>query len=153
MERLLHVSQYARLRDPQAMANVVASKLVWSNAGYIAQIVESGRKISLRTTLRNAKSGEWDLTDESKHPIEAPEGTTFKHIETSGLGTEFAVVDNHGRVSVYSSLHLPLGRVAPSPMQSEDSKNLGSDLDAVVGLHWLAMYPNEFRVMRDAHRS
>lgn len=86
------------------------------------------------------------LTEASQHPVEAPEGTTFKHIEASGIGTELAVVDSHGRVQVYSSTHSPLGKLSQSALQSEDSKNFGGDLDAVVGLHWLAMHPTEFRV-------
>lgn len=127
-------------------ADTSRSKLLWSNVGYIAQIIDSGRKIALRTTVRNPKTGEWALTDESKHPVEAPEGTKFKHLETSGLGSELAVVDSHGKVLVYSSVHLPLGRLSQIPVQMEDSKSLGSDLDAVVGLHWLAVYPTEFKV-------
>lgn len=96
--------------------------------------------------MRNAKTGDWTLTEESKHPIEASEGTTFKHIEASGIATELAVVDSHGKVHVYSSLHTPLGKLSQVPLQIEDSKSLGGDLDAVVGLHWLAMSPTEFRV-------
>lgn len=128
------------------MADSLSSKLVWSNTGYIAEIVEGGKKIALRTTVRNPKTGEWTLTDESKHAVEAPEGTLFKHIAASGIGTELAVVDDHGKVAVYSSVHMPLGRLTPIPVQPEDSKSLGSDLDAVVGLHWLPMYPTEFKV-------
>lgn len=120
---------------------------MWSSSGYIAQIVDHGRKVDLRTTVRNAKSGEWALTEPSKHPIEAPEGVLFEHISASGLGTELAVVDNHGDVHVHSSLNTPLGRLPRSPAQIENAKTpIVAGLNEVVGLHWLAVWPTEFRV-------
>lgn len=131
---------------PHSLLTVWQSKLVWSNAGYIAQIVEGGRKIALRTTVRNIKTGAWNLTAESKHPIEAPPGAAFKHLETSHLGMELAAVDSHGRVWVYSSAHMPIGKMSQTQQQPEDSKIFGSDMDAVVGMHWLGVYPTEFKV-------
>lgn len=112
--------------------------------------MDSGQRITLRTTVRDVKTGDWKLTDESKHPIEAPQGTAFRHLESSGIGTELAVVDSRGRVHVYSSLHSPMGKLSQSPIIVEDSKNMGGDLDAVVGMHWLAMWPTEFRVSERA---
>lgn len=122
---------------------------MWSTAGYIAQITDDGQKIGLRTTVRNPKTGDWTLTEQSRHPVEAPEGVTFKHIQASSIGTELAAVDSQGKVHVYSSLNSPLGKLSQSHVQPEDNKNLGGDLDAVVGLHWLAVWPTEFRVSHD----
>ena len=129
-------------------SDTFSSKLVWSGAGFVAQIVDQGRKIALRTTLHNAKTGEWTLTAPSKHPIEAPEGVTFEHISASRLGLELAVIDSRGTVRVHSSLNSPLGRLPQSPAQTEDTKSIGTDLNEVVGLHWLALWPTEFRVSR-----
>lgn len=103
--------------------------------------------------MRNPKNGDWTLTEESKHPVEAAEGTIFRHIEASRIGTELAVVDGHGKVQVYSSIHSPLGKLSQAPQQSEETKNLGSDLDVVIGLHWLALWPTEFRVGSRAEMS
>ena len=91
------------------------------------------------------KTGVWSLTEESKYPISVPEGITFEHLQFSGIGIDLAVVDNHGSVHVYTLVGA-LGKMPLAPSNIPPSESPRSDLDAVVGLHWLPVYPTEFKV-------
>ncbi|KAK5168419.1 Mediator of RNA polymerase II transcription subunit 16 [Saxophila tyrrhenica] len=120
------------------------TKLAWSTSGSIAQITDHGRKVEFRCMLRNPKTKEWRLTEPSKTPIVAPEGTIFEHVHFSGVGIDLAVADNHGHVRVYALVG-NLGKMLLSPnnfSQEVDSQGV----DVAVGLHWLPVYPTEFKV-------
>lgn len=95
--------------------------------------------------MRNLKTGIWSLTEESKYPLEAAEGVTFEHLQFSGIGIDLAVVDSRGFVQVYTLIGA-LGKMRAAPISYPTIEGLGSDLDAVVGLHWLPLHPMEFKV-------
>ena len=97
--------------------------------------------------MRDMKTGAWSLTEESKFPIVAPAGTTFEHLQFSGIGIDLAVVDNNGSVHVYTLVGA-LGKMPPAPSNIPPNENPQSDLNAVVGLHWLPVFPTEFKVSR-----
>ena len=85
------------------------------------------------------------MTEESKHPILAPEGAKWEHIQFSGIGIDLAAVDSLGSVYVYTLLGA-LGKMplAPSNINRTDASR--SELDVVVGMHWLPVFPTEFKV-------
>ena len=95
--------------------------------------------------MRNLKTGAWDLTEESKYPVVAPEGVTFEHLQFSGIGIDLAVVDSRGVVQVYTLVGA-LGKMRAASSNVLPGDGSGGDLDAVVGLHWLPLYPMEFKV-------
>ena len=120
-------------------------KLAWSNTGSIAQIREDGEKIGLRTMYRDQKAGLWKLSDESKHPITASLGRNFAHIQCNGIGTDLAAVDDLGGVHLYSIAGAN-GRMQKAHEEASASDDHHHSLGAVVGLHWLPLYPAESRV-------
>lgn len=127
-------------------------KLAWSNTGGVAKISEDGVKISLHSSLHNRKTGTYELSRQSKHSIDAPEGRHFVHIQFSGIGTEIAAIDGHGGLHVYS-IAGAIGRMPPSLLDPATANNEKSDLDMVVGMHWLPLWPMEFKVSLRLHSS
>jgi mediator of RNA polymerase II transcription subunit 16, fungi type len=117
------------------------STLVWSNNGSIAHVSRDGRKISFSALFRDQKTGRWNL-NESNYAVDAPPGKLFVHIQFNGLGLDLAAVDSEGGVHLYSlagsinRLHQAHGEYAAGR----------GDIDQIVGMHWLRLYPNEFGV-------
>lgn len=127
------------------MLIVPGRKLAYSNTGSIAQIVDGGAKITFRAILRNPKTGIWSLLNESKHPLLPPDGSKWEHIKFNNIGIDLAATDSQGRVFVYT-LQGALGRMPLAPENIERTPHVRPDLEAVVGLYWIPMYPTEFRV-------
>lgn len=73
------------------------------------------------------------------------DGTRWEHVQFSNLGIDLAAVDTLGRVTIYT-LTGALGKMHVAPHNIVQSEFPRSDSDAVVGLHWLPVWPNEFRV-------
>jgi mediator of RNA polymerase II transcription subunit 16 len=94
--------------------------------------------------VRESKTGAWTVSKESRHPIQAPEGRRIKHIQFNGVGIDLAVVDSTGHLHI-QTLTGALGKMVPANADlARDSTQ--HELNGVVGLHWLALYPAEFRV-------
>lgn len=123
-------------------------KLAWSSTGSIARISPDGRKISFSVFIQDAKTGAWAPGKESSFPILAPDASRFVHLHFSGIGSELAAVDDVGLVHIYVS-QTGLGRMAPCAMEVNHDRQGRGELDAVVGLHWLPLWPVEFRVGAD----
>ena len=98
--------------------------------------------------LRDQTTGNWRLSDESKHPVLASEGKKFVHIQFNGIGNDVAVVDHLGILHMYTLSHGVLSRMQHVPNGAVQSDGR-SELDAVVGMHWLPIWPTEFRVSLD----
>lgn len=97
--------------------------------------------------VRDKQTAAWCMSDESKYPIEAPSGRHFVHIQFSGIGIDLAAVDNVGTTHMYT-LTGALGRMSETSSDSAREQTPRTELDAIVGMHWLALYPAEFRVGR-----
>lgn len=84
---------------------------------------------------RNQKLGRWELSEQSRYPIEAPSGSHFVHAQFSPAGVDMAAVDNTNYVHLYV-LENTLGKMQPV---SGDIAGDGpsSDGDNVVGIQWL----------------
>lgn len=130
-----------------AVSDGFPRRLAWSNTGSIAQISKDGSKASFRTMIRNQKTGVYKLSDRSKHAVELPEGRHFVHLQFNGLGLELAVIDNHGGIHLCSVAGATgrMQQAAADPTIRDGGRN---DLDAVVAMLWLPLYPSEFRVSR-----
>lgn len=120
-------------------------KVAWAPTGSIAQITDHGKKIVFRALVRNMKTGDWRLTQESRYPIEAPEGTTWKHVCFSGIGIELAAVDSRGQVQIFTLVGA-LGKMRLASSSSALPGDGEGDLSEVVGMHWLPLHPMEFKV-------
>jgi mediator of RNA polymerase II transcription subunit 16 len=120
--------------------------IAWSKWGSIASINSAGTGLELRNLRCHPRDGSWDLSE----PTVTPQLTTnldggpLKHISWSPTGSELAVVDSAGRVTIlqiFSSLNKPtLAR--PCNTDSAD------DLHAVVGSFWLNLAPVQNRMVR-----
>lgn len=120
-------------------------KLAWSNTGSIARIKDAGHKISFHILLTDLKSGLRKLSKESSHPILAPEGKRFVHVQFSNLGHDLVVLDDVG-LAHFFTCSTGLGRMSASPTEFGQDRASRNDLDAVIGLQWLMQWPVEFRV-------
>ncbi|KAK0853842.1 Mediator of RNA polymerase II transcription subunit 16 [Friedmanniomyces endolithicus] len=120
------------------------SMLAWSNAGYMAEISRIGCAFSFRTVIRHQQSGRSTLSKESKHLVPSPDDAHFAHIQFSGSGTELAAADSLGGVHVYTMTGV-LGRLQAAPTRTSLKEGQGTELERVVGLHWLQLWPAEFR--------
>ncbi|TKA79387.1 hypothetical protein B0A55_02827 [Friedmanniomyces simplex] len=108
----LPASLVFRINDMQHTG--CCSMLAWSNAGYVAQISRIGGTITFRTLIRDQKSGNSTLSEESKYHVSPPEDAHFVHVQFSGLGTELAAADSLGGVHVYTMAGV-LGRLQAAP--------------------------------------
>lgn len=95
--------------------------------------------------MRDQKSAKWSLSDTSRDSLQCPNGRRFVHVAFNGVGAEMAATDSQGGIHLYTMVGA-LNRMQPSPGHSVPAQCDGSDLDVVVGLHWLPIYPTEFRV-------
>lgn len=87
-------------------------------------------------------SGIWSLSDASPQPLVAPDGVTLVHLEWSSLGLDLVAFDFFGNAYFYT-LAFALGRMQQHPANLVEEH---SDVGVVVGLHWLPIYPNQFKV-------
>lgn len=120
-------------------------KLAWSNTGSIARISADGSKVLFYTLVRDMKPKLWTISAASKFPIAAPEGRTFVHVQFSGIGIDLAIVDSAGMVHM-RVMAGALGRMLPAERDPSREIQPKNELDAVVGMHWLCLWPAEFTV-------
>jgi mediator of RNA polymerase II transcription subunit 16 len=115
-------------------------KIAWSKNGCVAYITQDGYGVSLRVFCRDAASGRWDLGKDTELDTSVAEDEfPFVHLSWSHLGNELAVMDSAGRIMIFSC-SLVLDRLT---YMRADSIQAETDVDAVVGMHWLAILPYE----------
>lgn len=95
--------------------------------------------------VRDQKTGIWNLSEKSAHPIPAAPGTTWQHIQFSNVGVDLAAVDSRGSVRLFS-LPTALGKMQEAFASDHSIDASVGDLDAIVGIHWLPVSPTEFKV-------
>ncbi|PQE11142.1 RNA polymerase ii mediator complex subunit sin4 protein [Rutstroemia sp. NJR-2017a BVV2] len=123
--------------------------IAWSKWGSIASINSAGTGLELRNLRCHPRDGSWDLSEPTVTPQLATnlDGGPLKHLSWSPTGSELAVVDSAGRVTIlqiFSSLNKPtLAR--PCLTDSAD------DLHAVVGSFWLNLGPVQNRMQSVLH--
>jgi mediator of RNA polymerase II transcription subunit 16 len=113
-------------------------KTAWSKSGCVACITPDNYGVNLRVFSRDTETGKWDLGKEV--PLELPQGREvfqLTHLSWSYLGNDLAVVDEAGRVMIFSCL-MALDRMH---VERAEIAHPESEVDAVVGMHWLAILP------------
>jgi mediator of RNA polymerase II transcription subunit 16 len=99
--------------------------------------------VNLRVFSRESSTEKWDLgadvqLDVPHHNDEFP----LVHLSWSHLGNDLAVVNAAGHVMIFSCA-MVLDRMNFTRTELSQSDN---EIDAVVGMHWLAIYPYEHKV-------
>ncbi|KAF2401203.1 hypothetical protein EJ06DRAFT_581391 [Trichodelitschia bisporula] len=127
-------------RLDELLASGCCQKIAWSGFGCIAAVGESGRSVELYTLIRNQKTGSWNLSKPGtlQWPSEM-EPPHVAHITWSHMGNDLTVVDDSGRMLIYSN-GFALGQMMPVriPTMSEPV----GEMNALVGLHWLPVFPH-----------
>ncbi|KAJ4296833.1 Mediator of RNA polymerase II transcription subunit 16 [Kalmusia sp. IMI 367209] len=121
-------------------ASGCSSRISWSKNGCIAYITPDSLGINLRVFSRDASTGKWDLgTDVQLDLPQTHDEFHFVHLSWSHLGNDLAVVDSAGHVMIFSCA-MVLDRM--NFMKTELAQP-DTEMDAVAGMHWLAIHPYE----------
>jgi hypothetical protein len=113
-------------------------KISWSKSGCVACISPDNYSVNLRVFSRDAETGKWDIGKDV--PLELPQGREvfqLTHLSWSHLGNDLAVIDEAGHVMIFSCL-MALDRMHFERIEIAHPE---SEMDAVVGMHWLAILP------------
>ncbi|KAF2276186.1 uncharacterized protein EI97DRAFT_433591 [Westerdykella ornata] len=122
------------------MVLILSRKIAWSNTGCVASISPDGYAVYLRVFLRDPLTRAWSLGNETQLDFNNETGTfQFVHLSWSRLGNDLVVVDTAGRVFLFTC-QMVLGRMVPTRVETTQSE---SELDVVVGMHWLSIIPYE----------
>ncbi|KAJ5091848.1 Mediator complex subunit Med16 [Penicillium alfredii] len=110
-------------------------KVAWSRLGCIAYISLDGLRVNVRHLQCRPSDGKWVLSEESLlSPVtEAHGGNPLVHLLWNETGSELAVVDCSGRISIYS-ISIALNSITGLRQASFDS---GDDNNQVIGMTWL----------------
>jgi len=114
--------------------------IAWSKWGSIASISANGLTLELRNLRCNPSDGDWGLSEPTLTQAAAMnmEGP-LKHLAWSPTGSELAVIDNLGRVTIlgiFASLNKP-----SSPIIRSCQTDAADDLHRIVGCYWLNQAP------------
>ncbi|KAJ5714011.1 Mediator complex subunit Med16 [Penicillium malachiteum] len=123
-------------------------KIAWSRMGCIAYISPDGLRVSVRNLKCDSSDGKWVLSEETPLPpiTDAHGGHPLVHLSWNETGTEMAVVDYLGRISIYS-LSFSLNSITGVRPVHYDS---GDDSNQIVGMMWLNI-PN--RSLQSFHQA
>jgi hypothetical protein len=117
---------------------ILERTIAWSKWGCIASITPGGASLELRNLRCSARDGSWGLREPTlTPPLGNMEGGPLKHLSWSPTGSELAVIDAAGRVTIltiFSSLNKPTLARHPQTDPTDD-------LHAVVGCYWLNLAP------------
>lgn len=129
MLRLLEASKLIIL-------SLVHRKVAWSRLGGIAYIASDGVRVCVRNLQARSADGKWVLGDEFPiDPVtEAHNGNLLLHVSWNEAGSELAVVDCLGRVSIYQ-VFMALNNITGLRQATYDSSD---DSNQIVGLMWLS---------------
>lgn len=113
--------------------------VAWSNWGCIATISANGVALELRNLRCHPGTGNWGLSEPTVTPAFTAnlDGGPLKHLSWSPTGSELAVIDCAGRVtilSIFSSLNKPT-------LHRPCTGDPVDDLYGVVGCYWLNLAP------------
>lgn len=111
----------------------------WSKWGSVAAIASNGAALELRNLRVNPENGSWALSEPTVTPnfSSAMDGGPLKHLSWSPTGSDLAVIDAAGRITIlaiFSSVNKPSLSRACQPDPADD-------LHGIVGCYWLNIAP------------
>jgi mediator of RNA polymerase II transcription subunit 16 len=117
------------------LADTPDSKIAWSRMGCIASISQDGLRVNIRHLQCSSSDGKWELGKETPLTtvLETHHGNQLAHLSWNETGSELAVVDCSGRISIYS-ISIALNSLSILRQASFES---GDDGSQVVGMMWL----------------
>ncbi|KAH0544055.1 hypothetical protein FGG08_001673 [Glutinoglossum americanum] len=125
-------------------------KVAWSNLGCIAYVKRDGNAVVIRNLLCRPDDGRWTLGGEFPVSQVSPndDGQQIVHLSWNPSGSELAVVDMLGRLSIFT-IYITVNRLNQSRSSVVDQED---DLGAIVGMSWLnieRMFPLYRPVVKD----
>ncbi|KAF2108513.1 mediator complex, subunit Med16 [Lophiotrema nucula] len=117
-----------------------SQRISWSKNGAVAYITPDGYGVNLKVFSRDQSTGKWDLGKDV--PLEIPhhrDEYPYVHLSWSHLGNDIAIMDAAGHVIIFSC-NMALDRMT---YMRADTNQPEAEMDAVVGMHWLAILPYE----------
>ncbi|KAK8156331.1 mediator complex, subunit Med16 [Phyllosticta citrichinensis] len=129
-------------RLDELQENGCCQKIAWSKSGCVANITRDGRGISLRAFQRDSSTGKWVLGDAS--PLEilsSHDEYPLVHVSWGHLGVDLTVIDAAGRVLIFTATQA----VDRLKLTRDNVADQESEYNAVVGLHWLPVAPQQTR--------
>ncbi|KAF9889204.1 mediator complex subunit [Aspergillus nanangensis] len=110
-------------------------KIAWSKQGCIAYITPDSLRVNLRHLECRPSDGKWVLSDDTPLlPVtEAHTGHPIIHVCWNEVGSELAVVDSSGRVSIYN-IAIALNSLGGLRQAAFDTDDDGAQ---IVGMMWL----------------
>ncbi|KAL5357003.1 mediator complex, subunit Med16 [Aspergillus floccosus] len=113
-------------------------KIAWSKQGCIANITQDASRVNLRHLECRPTDGKWVLSDDTQLlPVtEVHGGHPLVHLCWNEVGSELAVVDSSGRVSIYS-ISFALNSLSGQRQGAFDPDDDGAQ---IVGMMWLNVH-------------
>lgn len=110
-------------------------KVSWSRMGSVAYISPDGLRVGLRYLQCSQSDGKWQLSDESpmSSVTESHGGAQLVNLSWNESGSDLAVVDCFGRISIHS-VSIALNSMTCFRQPSSDSSD---DSNQIVGMMWL----------------
>lgn len=113
--------------------------IAWSKWGSIASITSNGTALELRNLRCHPSDGSWALSEPTATPAftHIQDGGPLKHLSWSPTGSELAVADSAGRITIlglFSTLNKPT-------LHRSSQNDPADDLHRLVGSHWLNLAP------------
>lgn len=132
---LIGVNSLEVKRDICSILTQINRKLACSKLGHIAYITRDRTAVILRNHICNPEDGKWKLSKE--YPIQQirslHEGCQLEHLSWNHAGTDLAVTDSMGRISIFN-MAVVSNQMSPSRSCLADQED---DLSAIAGLFWL----------------
>lgn len=110
-------------------------KIAWSRLGCVAYISQDSSRVNVRHLQCQKSNGKWTLSDETplNQVAEAHDGYALVHLCWNESGSELAIADTSGRVSIYS-IPIALNSVNGARQAAFDVADDGAQ---IVGMMWL----------------
>lgn len=123
---------------PQQTKLTQPRKIAWSKQGCIAYVTQDASRVNLRHLECRPTDGKWVLSDDTQLlPVtEVHGGHPLVHLCWNELGSELAVVDSSGRVSIYN-ISFALNTLSGQRQGAFDPDDDGAQ---IVGMMWLNVH-------------
>lgn len=130
------------LKSYESSLLIIFRGVAWSRWGCIASIIENGKNLEFRNLRCHPRDGSWNVSEPTVAPFNlSSENIPFQHLCWSPNGTDLAVIDAAGRISIFTTSTF---LNTPNILRSGQT-DPPEDLNAVVGAYWLNVLPPQQR--------